>query len=54
MKTTGRYSKFEDTKPEDTFLSDLREDIKTMDSQFIKSVARDVKIKLINELLNSL
>tara|TARA_R110002095_G_scaffold193603_1_gene171903 strand:+ start:31622 stop:31786 length:165 start_codon:yes stop_codon:yes gene_type:complete len=54
MVTTGRYSKHEDTKPEEPFLNDIKSDIKLIDASYLKTIGNDIKKKIINELLNSI
>jgi len=54
MITTGRYSKHEEIKPEEPFLKDIVKDIKLIEASYLKSVAKEIKMKMINELLNSI
>lgn len=56
MKTTGRYSEFEEIEnsPERPFLNDLAEDIKKIDEYYNKKTSTEIKKKMIAFILGNI
>ena len=56
MKTTGRYSKFEEIEdaPEKPFLNDLKKDLKKIDKYYSQKIGNEIKKAMINEILKEI
>tara|TARA_R110002012_G_scaffold161892_1_gene324104 strand:- start:100 stop:270 length:171 start_codon:yes stop_codon:yes gene_type:complete len=56
MKTTGSISDYEeiDMNPEKPFIKDIKKDIAAIDLHYSKKISKEIKLKIINELLQSI
>tara|TARA_B110000014_G_C19901075_1_gene466210 strand:- start:311 stop:481 length:171 start_codon:yes stop_codon:yes gene_type:complete len=56
MIYTGRYSEHEelDLNPEKPFIKDIKKDIAAIDLHYSKKISKEIKLKIINELLQSI
>lgn len=56
MKTTGRYSEFEEveTNPSEPFLKDLNSDLEKINKYFKRSESLKIKIEMIEAITNNI